>query len=132
MILRKFYTFCVYSVDIILRAEIVETVQGGDQYLFTGTLIAVPDVGVLQFPGAKAELKARKDRSIDAVNDGIRGLKALGARNLNYRLAFLASSATLANTRVSNVHYIFFSHFCHTFSDGKSFERIIWLSAGRN
>lgn len=89
------------SVDIILRAEIVETVQGGDEYFFTGTLITVPDVGVLQYPGAKADMKTKKDSALHAVNDGVRGLKALGARNLNYRVAFLASSATPVSARVS-------------------------------
>lgn len=95
------HVFCVYSVDIVLRAEIVETVQGGDEYYFTGTLISVPDVGALAYPGAKAEMKTRSDRAVDAVNDGIRGLKALGVRNLNYRLAFLACSATPAKSKVS-------------------------------
>ena len=91
------------SYDIILRAENVETVQSGSQYDFTGTLIAVPDVGVLSYPGAKAEMKARsKGGAGDNVTEGVRGLKALGVRHLNYRLAFLACSAVPTNSQVSS------------------------------
>lgn len=85
------------TLDIILRAEIVETVQSGDQYDFVGTLVTVPDVGVLSFPGTKAEMKSRNTGGGDNIGDGVRGLKALGVRSLNYRLAFLACSATPAN-----------------------------------
>lgn len=38
-------------LQVILRAEIVESVQAGDRYDFTGTLIVVPDVGALAAPG---------------------------------------------------------------------------------
>lgn len=81
----------------------METVQSGDQYDFTGTLITVPDVGVLSFPGAKADMKNRSKGGGENVTDGVRGLKALGVRNLNYRLAFLACSAMPSNPQVSPV-----------------------------
>lgn len=90
----------ILRLDIILRAEIVETVQSGDQYDFVGTLVTVPDVGVLSFPGTKAEMKSRNTGGGDNIGDGVRGLKALGVRSLNYRLAFLACSATPANPQV--------------------------------
>lgn len=79
------------SVEIILRAENVETVQAGDRYDFTGTLIVVPDVGALQMPGAKAEIGSRHKKGENS-SEGVRGLKALGVRDLNYRMAFLACS----------------------------------------
>nr|CAH7729653.1 unnamed protein product [Callosobruchus chinensis] len=78
------------SVEVILRAECVETVQAGDRYDFTGTLIVVPDTGALAMPGAKATINSRHQRP-DEV-EGIRGLKALGVRDLHYRMAFLACS----------------------------------------
>lgn len=95
--------FCFFknSIDVILRAEIVETVQGGDQYDFTGTLVAVPDVGVLSLPGERVQLKSRNKVGTDGVTEGTKGLKSLGVRNLNYRLAFLACSAVPANPRVN-------------------------------
>ncbi|XP_011495965.1 PREDICTED: DNA replication licensing factor Mcm6 [Ceratosolen solmsi marchali] len=85
------------SLEIILRAESVETVQAGDRYDFTGTLIVVPDVGVLSMPGAKAELGSRHKKGDQA--DGIRGLKALGVRDLNYKMAFLGCSITPTSLR---------------------------------
>ncbi|XP_055385903.1 DNA replication licensing factor Mcm6 [Condylostylus longicornis] len=85
------------SVEIILRAELVETVQAGDRYDFTGTLIVIPDVGALNMPGAKAEPGARHKRGDQS--EGIRGLKALGVRDLNYRMAFLACSVHVTTSR---------------------------------
>ena len=41
----------IFSVEIILRAEAVETAQAGDKCDFVGTLIVVPDVGSLSMPG---------------------------------------------------------------------------------
>ncbi|XP_055682507.1 DNA replication licensing factor Mcm6 [Lutzomyia longipalpis] len=87
------------SVEVILRADIVETVQAGDRYDFTGTLIVVPDVGVLQFPGAKAELSSRHRQGGENRPEGVRGLKALGVRDLTYRMAFLACSVQATSVR---------------------------------
>lgn len=87
------------SVEVILRAEIVETVQAGDRYDFTGTLIVVPDVGSLQFPGAKADIGSRHQKGEAAAAEGVRGLKALGVRDLNYRMAFLACSVQATTAR---------------------------------
>ncbi|KAK6644349.1 MCM DNA helicase complex subunit mcm6 [Polyplax serrata] len=87
------------SLEVILREEAVETVQAGGRYDFTGTLIVVPDVGVLQLPGAKAEMGGRNKKG-DFTVEGIRGLKALGVRDLNYRVAFLACSVALTNPRL--------------------------------
>lgn len=39
------------SLEIVLRAEAVETAQAGDRCDFTGTLIVVPDVSQLTTPG---------------------------------------------------------------------------------
>lgn len=86
------------SVEVILRAEIVESVQAGDRYDFTGTLIVVPDVGALAAPGAKAETGSRHKQG-DMNVEGVRGLKSLGVRDLNYRLAFLACSVAPTNPR---------------------------------
>lgn len=87
------------SVEVILRAEIVETVQAGDRYDFTGTLIVVPDVGSLQFPGAKADIGSRHKPGEASALEGVRGLKALGVRDLNYRMAFLACSVQATTSR---------------------------------
>ncbi|XP_058061987.1 DNA replication licensing factor Mcm6 [Anopheles bellator] len=86
------------SLEVILRSEIVETVQAGDRYDFTGTLIVIPDVGALQLPGAKAEISSRHKQGDNAA-EGVRGLKALGVRDLNYKMAFLACSVQVTSSR---------------------------------
>lgn len=86
------------SVEIILRAENVETVQAGDRYDFTGTLIVVPDVGSLQMPGARADVRSHHKQG-DNAGQGMRGLKSLGVRELNYRMAFLACSVQATSSR---------------------------------
>ncbi|PBC27135.1 DNA replication licensing factor Mcm6 [Apis cerana cerana] len=86
------------SLEIILRAEAVETVQAGDRYDFTGTMIVIPDISVLSLPGVKADLKARR-RKTPEDGDGITGLKSLGTRELTYKTAFLACSVTPTSFR---------------------------------
>lgn len=86
------------SVEVILRAENVETVQAGDRYDFTGTLIVVPDVGSIQLPGAKADIRSHHKQG-DNLGQGVRGLRALGVRELNYRMAFLACSVQATTSR---------------------------------
>ncbi|KAH0554948.1 DNA replication licensing factor Mcm6 [Cotesia glomerata] len=85
------------SLEVVLRAETVETVQAGDRYDFTGTLIVVPDVGQLNLPGAKAEIGSR--HKAGDQGEGLRGLKSLGVRDLNYKLAFLACSVSATSLR---------------------------------
>lgn len=87
------------SLEVILRAEAVESVQAGDRYDFTGTLIVVPDVGSLSLPGAKAELTTRTRQGNDGQMEGIKGLKALGVRELHYKTAFLACSVQAISRR---------------------------------
>merc|ERR1719191_1263021 len=79
------------SVDIVLRAEAVETAQPGDRCEFVGTLIVVPDVGAINLPGAQAETGHRHKGE---QSEGVRGLKSLGVRDLHYRMAFLACSVS--------------------------------------
>jgi len=75
------------AVEIVLRAEAVESAQAGDRAEFTGTLIVVPDVGALNLPGAQAE---SGNRHKGEESEGVKGLKSLGVRDLHYRMAFLA------------------------------------------
>lgn len=60
------------------------------RYDFTGTLIVVPNIAVL--PGDSEEKPDSKHKGREQV-EGIKGLiKAFGVRELNYKLAFFASS----------------------------------------
>jgi len=84
------------SMEVVLRAEAVETAQPGDRCDFTGTLIVVPDVGTLNMPGARSETNSRHKGE---DSEGVRGLKALGVRDLHYRMCFLACSVVSANRK---------------------------------
>uniref|UniRef100_W5N6X0 DNA replication licensing factor MCM6 n=1 Tax=Lepisosteus oculatus TaxID=7918 RepID=W5N6X0_LEPOC len=87
------------SVEVILRAEAVETAQAGDRCDFTGTLIVVPDVSALSVSGIRAETSSKVTGPEGLQADGIQGLKALGVRDLSYRLAFLACHVAPTNPR---------------------------------
>jgi len=85
------------TMDVILRGEIVDRAKAGEKCVFTGALIVVPDVSQLGLPGVRPE--ATRDtrnapRGGDAGGAGVTGLKALGVRDLTYRLAFLACMVT--------------------------------------
>ncbi|KAL8745432.1 MAG: hypothetical protein Q9190_002434, partial [Brigantiaea leucoxantha] len=85
------------TMDVILRGEIVERAKAGERCVFTGTLIVVPDVSQLGLPGVRPEaLRDNRNapRGGDAGGSGVSGLKALGVRDLTYRMAFLSSMVT--------------------------------------
>lgn len=71
--------------------------------VFTGTLIVIPDVAQLGLPGNRAEsLPAPPDRGTGSgTSEGITGLKSLGARDLTYKLAFLACMVTPTDAKDS-------------------------------
>lgn len=84
------------TMDVILRGEMVDRAKAGERCVFTGTLIVVPDVSQLGLPGVSPE--AVRDnasfRGAEVGGGGITGLKALGVRDLTYRLAFLSCMVT--------------------------------------
>ncbi|CDW55696.1 zygotic DNA replication licensing factor mcm6 B [Trichuris trichiura] len=81
------------SIDVIIRGECVERCQPGDRFRFTGALIAIPDVGQLSAPGVPAtNIKSHRRGREGYELEGVRGLKNLGVRDLNYRLAFHANN----------------------------------------
>ncbi|XP_057535151.1 DNA replication licensing factor MCM6-like [Amaranthus tricolor] len=90
------------SLDIILRHEIVEQARAGDTVIFTGTVVVIPDIMALTSPGERAECRrnsSSQSKAIGSGNEGVRGLKSLGVRDLNYRLAFIANSVQIADGR---------------------------------
>ncbi|KAL2094383.1 hypothetical protein ACEWY4_009102 [Coilia grayii] len=87
------------SVEVVLRAEAVEAAQAGDRCDFTGSLIVVPDVSALAMAGTRAETSSRVTGKEGFDADGLQGLKALGVRELSYRLAFLACHVAPTNPR---------------------------------
>lgn len=87
------------SVEVVLRAEAVETAQAGDKSDFTGTLIVIPDVSTISTPGTRSETSARVKGASGYDTEGVRGLKALGVRDLTYKMAFLACTVSSTNPR---------------------------------
>uniref|UniRef100_A0A4W3HNK1 DNA replication licensing factor MCM6 n=1 Tax=Callorhinchus milii TaxID=7868 RepID=A0A4W3HNK1_CALMI len=87
------------SVEVVLRAEAVESAQAGDRCDFTGMLIVVPDVSQLSTPGIRAETGSRVGGVEGYEAEGVRGLRALGVRDLSYKLAFLACHVAQTNPR---------------------------------
>lgn len=84
------------TIDVIVRGEMVDRAKAGERCIFTGTLIVVPDVSQLGLPGVRPE--ASRDtggvRGDEIGGNGVGGLKALGVRDLTYRMAFLACMVT--------------------------------------
>lgn len=89
------------SLDIILRHEIVEQARAGDTVIFTGTVVVIPDIMALASPGERSECRrdASQRKGSTAGTGGVSGLKALGVRDLSYRLAFIANSVQICDGR---------------------------------
>ncbi|KAF5193857.1 Dna replication licensing factor mcm6 [Thalictrum thalictroides] len=89
------------SLDVVLRHEIVEQARAGDTVIFTGTMVVIPDIMALSAPGERAECRreASQRPNSSGAQEGVRGLKALGVRDLSYRLAFIANSVKMADSR---------------------------------
>ncbi|KAM1571028.1 hypothetical protein ACFX10_035962 [Malus domestica] len=89
------------SLDVIIRHEIVEKARAGDTVIFTGTVVVIPDIMALASPGDRAECsrQASQRNGSMAGHEGVRGLKALGVRDLSYRLAFIANSVQISDGR---------------------------------
>ncbi|KAK5121460.1 hypothetical protein LTR85_005293 [Meristemomyces frigidus] len=85
------------TMDVILRGEMVDRAKAGEKCIFTGTLIVVPDVSQFRVPGTRvmAVRDSQAPRGGDAGGSGVSGLKALGVRDLTYRMAFLANMVTM-------------------------------------
>lgn len=85
------------TLDVILRGEMVERAKAGDKAVFAGSLVAVPDVAQMAAPGEKVQVVNKVDTR--NPTEGVSGLKALGVRELTYKLAFLASSVQPSESR---------------------------------
>jgi DNA replication licensing factor MCM6 len=80
------------TLDVIVRDEQVDRCKPGDKIRITGCLIVVPEVPSLMNPSelkqsVRRELNARYNSSLGG-REGIRGLSALGSRDLTYKLSF--------------------------------------------
>jgi DNA replication licensing factor MCM6 len=64
--------------------------------IFTGTVVVIPDLSAFASPGDRSETRrdgaSSQRNNSGAAGEGLRGLKAIGVRDLSYRLAFVANS----------------------------------------
>ncbi|KAJ3324283.1 MCM DNA helicase complex subunit mcm6 [Boothiomyces sp. JEL0866] len=80
------------SMDVILRGEGVERAKAGDKIRITGTPLVVPDVAQLIGNKVQIQRDASGRRGQEGyAQDGISGLKALGVREMTYKLIFMAT-----------------------------------------
>lgn len=95
------------TLDVILRGETVERAKPGDKCKFTGIEIVIPDVAQLGLPGIKAQsIKENRGTTSSELNSGVSGLKALGVRDLTYKIAFYACHvSSLVNKSNGNDNY---------------------------
>ncbi|PSN61856.1 MCM-domain-containing protein [Corynespora cassiicola Philippines] len=85
------------TMDVILRGEMVDRAKAGEKCIFTGTVIVIPDVSQFRVPGVRPQAtrdSSNTARGNDAGGSGVSGLKALGVRDLTYRMSFLACMIT--------------------------------------
>ncbi|KAF9635276.1 putative dna replication licensing factor mcm6 protein [Lasiodiplodia theobromae] len=85
------------TIDVILRGEMVDRAKAGEKCIFTGTAIVIPDVSQFRVPGVRPQAtrdNTNMPRGSDVGGSGVSGLKALGVRDLTYRMAFLACMLT--------------------------------------
>lgn len=85
------------TMDAILRGEMVDRAKAGEKCIFTGTTIVVPDVSQFRVPGQRPQATRETPnapRGSDTGGNGVSGLKALGVRDLTYRMAFMSCMVT--------------------------------------
>ncbi|XP_075502874.1 DNA replication licensing factor MCM6-like [Primulina tabacum] len=92
------------SLDVILRHDIVEQARAGDKVVFTGTVVVLPDILALASPGERAEFhrEGSQRKNVNSGQEGAKGLRALGVRDLSYRLAFIANSVQICDDQRDN------------------------------
>eukprot|EP00871_Galdieria_phlegrea_P001188 jgi/Galph1/206/GphlegSOOS_G4959.1 len=74
------------TLDVIIRNDDVEAAKAGDRCVFVGSLIVVPEPTSLAAAGERIEFMGPSDFR----TEGVTGAKEFGARELNYRICFLA------------------------------------------
>ena len=92
------------TLEVILRNDAVEAARPGDQAIFTGALVAVPDVAAITAPGERTEARqggvpGGGGGGGGGGDGGVTGPRFLGVRELTYHLAFLATGVEDASSR---------------------------------
>lgn len=91
------------TIEVVVRDDAVEVAKPGDRIAATGCGIVVPEVHKLMNLSHRREIqrqmtagqRAQQDAAADM--EGASGLRALGVRDLNYRMCFLATTISEHN-----------------------------------
>lgn len=88
------------SMDVFCRAEMVERCKAGDTVILSGSWVVIPDGGAL----ARAGEAPRSVSNQNSDSTGVRGLQAIGVKELTYRTCFLVSSILGASEKSNKVN----------------------------
>ena len=88
------------TIDVIVRGELVERAKAGDRCSITGTLVVIPDGSALasRNSGDVPRSVSSQNQQQNGGGGGVRGLAALGVRELTYRTCFVASCVLPTDT----------------------------------
>nr|CAG8465791.1 11163_t:CDS:10 [Entrophospora candida] len=95
------------TIEIIVRGEMVDRAKPGNKCVFVGTPLAIPDINQLGVPGSGTEIERNNhnvhSKMFDGIaSEGVTGIKALGARDLSYKISFLACNVYLFDAKFDN------------------------------
>ncbi|CAD2218772.1 MCM OB domain containing protein, putative [Angomonas deanei] len=88
------------TMEVIVRGDAVEVAKPGDRVVAVGCPIVVPEVMKLLNQANRREVQRqtttgqRAQQEAQADLEGATGLRALGVRDLHYRMCFLATTIT--------------------------------------
>lgn len=95
------------ALDVILRDDLVEMCKPGDKAIFNGVLIVVPDILSLSKPGEKIQYQLKRDaikKDENKPQDGIKGLKQLGVKDMSYKMIFIAKSIQFESRKINMIY----------------------------
>lgn len=103
-------------IDVICRNEVCEVAKAGDKVVFTGNIAVVPDTSGLArvvrvdrlltfiLPGDHMKILIQGESTVggkssggrgESYVDGVKGLKALGVKEMTYKMLFIACSVSI-------------------------------------
>lgn len=79
-------------IDIICRNDTVELAKAGDKIIFTGCAVVIPDTAKIGESATGVKTFAGRG---DSGGEGLQGLKAMGVREFNYKMLFVACTVQI-------------------------------------
>lgn len=91
-----------WTIDVVLRGDLVETVRAGQTCTFVGTLIAAPDTKRLSVGRNVTVVQKEVEKTFPVeFEQGVEGLKELGVRELVFKLGFLCGCFQQSNSHIA-------------------------------